>query len=254
VSSAQHPLIIAHRGASHDAPENTLASVNLAWEKGARAAEIDVHLSADGQVVVVHDFNTKKLYGRDREVKDQTLAELRELDAGRHKGKKWAGEPIPLLDEVLATVPKGRILVVEIKVGPEIIPELAKSYARSGLGPDQIVMISFNWDSAEEAKKAFPDYRVYALSSFKKDKQTGEWTPTVENLIERALAIGVDGLNVKAIDAVDVSFIAKVKSAGLEAYVYTVNDAEKAGQLKRAGIDGITTDRPRWLAKKLKRY
>ena len=76
---SQDCLIIGHRGASYDAPENTLASVNLAWAKGAAAAEIDVHLSADGQVVVVHDFNTKKLYGRDREVKDQTYAELLEL-------------------------------------------------------------------------------------------------------------------------------------------------------------------------------
>ncbi len=138
----QECLIIGHRGASYDAPENTLASVNLAWAKGARAAEIDVHLSADDQVVVVHDFNTKKLFGRDREVKDQTYAELLELDAGRHKGEQWEGERIPLLDQVLATVPDGRMLVVEIKVGPEIIPELEKSFAQSGLGPDQIIITS----------------------------------------------------------------------------------------------------------------
>ena len=248
---AQECLIIGHRGASHDAPENTLASVNLAWEKGAKAAEIDVHLSSDDQVVVVHDFNTKKLFGRDREVKDQTLAELRELDAGLHKGRQWQGERIPLLDEVLATVPTGRILVVEIKVGPEIIPELEKSFARSGLGPDQIILISFNWESTAAARQAFPDHRVYALSSFKKNKETQIWEPSVEELIARAKEVGADGLSVKAIDTVDAAFIAKVKTAGLEAYVWTVDDPALARNLKSWGINGITTNRPQWLANQL---
>ncbi len=249
---AQECLIIGHRGASYDAPENTLASVNLAWERCVRAAEIDVHLSSDNQVVVLHDFNTKKLYGRDREVKDQTYAELLELDAGRHKGEQWEGERIPLLDEVLATVPDGRMLVVEIKAEPEIIPELEKSFAKSGLGPDQIVMISFNWESTAAAKKAFPDHNVYALSSFKKNKETQVWEPSAEDLIERAKEVGADGLSVKAIEMVDAAFIEKVKEAGLEAYVWTVDDPRKAMSLKRSGIDGITTNRPQWLAEELK--
>ena len=249
----QECLIIGHRGASYDAPENTLASVNLAWAKGARAAEIDVHLSADDQVVVVHDFNTKKLFGRDREVKDQTYAELLELDAGRHKGEQWEGERIPLLDEVLATVPDGRMLVVEIKVGPEIIPELQKSFAQSGLGPDQIIIISFNWETTAAAKQTFPDHRVYALSSFKKNKETQIWEPSVEDLIERAKEVGADGLNVKAIRTVDAAFIAKVKEADLEAYVWTVDDPVVAMRLKCGGIDGITTNRPQWLAEELKK-
>ena len=250
---AQECLIIGHRGASYDAPENTLASVNLAWEQGVRAAEIDIHLSSDDRIVVLHDFNTEKLYGRDREVKDQTYAELRELDAGIHKGEQWAGERIPLLDEVLATVPAGRILVIEIKVGPEIIPELEKSLARSGLGPDQIILISFNWESTTAAKQTFPDHRVYALSSFKKNKETEVWEPSVEDLIVRAKEVGADGLNVKAVEVVDAAFIAEVKEAGLEAYVWTVDDPVVAMKLKCAGIDGITTNRPQWLAEELKK-
>jgi glycerophosphoryl diester phosphodiesterase len=250
---AQECLIIAHRGASYDAPENTLASVNLAWERGVQAVEIDVHLSSDNQIVVIHDFDTKKLYGRDRKVKDQTYAELRELDAGIHKGAQWAGEPIPLLDEVLATVPDGRILVIEIKVGPEIIPELEKSLARSGLGPDQIVIISFNWETTAAAKQAFPDHRVYPLSSFKKNKETQVLEPSVEELIARAKKVGADGLNVKALENVDACFIAKVKEAGLEAYVWTVDDPVLARNLKCSGIDGITTNRPQWLAEQLKK-
>ena len=75
----------------------------------------------------------------------------------------------------------------------------------------------------------------------------------MEELIERAKEVGADGLNVKAIDAVDAAFIAKVKEAGLEAYVWTVDDPVVAMRLKCGGIDGITTNRPQWLAEELKK-
>ena len=242
-------LFIAHRGASYDAPENTLASIKLAWEKEAPAVEFDIHLSKDGQIVVLHDFNTLKLYGRDREVKDQTVEELRQLDAGGHKGEQWKGEKIPLLDQVLSTVPEGRKVVVEIKIGPEIIPELKKAFTKSGLGPEQIVIISFNWDSVAAAKKAFPGHKVYALSSFKKNKETDAWEPSMEELIERAKGVGADGISVKAIDAIiDEDSIAEVHRNGLEFYVWTVDDPALARRLKNAGVDGITTNRPQWLA------
>src|SRR5262245_65624278 len=96
--------IIAHRGASHDAPENTLAAVRLAWEQGADAVEVDVQLSKDGKLVVIHDDNTKRSGGFARKVRAQTLDELRRLDVGRWKGKRWAGEKIPTLDVVLEAV------------------------------------------------------------------------------------------------------------------------------------------------------
>jgi glycerophosphoryl diester phosphodiesterase len=87
VPSRSHAVeIIGHRGASHDAPENTLASINLAWKQRADASETDVHLTKDGEVVVIHDFNTRRVGGRNRKVVEQTLAELKELDIGRWKG------------------------------------------------------------------------------------------------------------------------------------------------------------------------
>jgi len=135
--------IIAHRGASHDAPENTLESVKLGWEQGADAVEIDVYLSKDGYIVVHHDGTTKKLAGVDRNVVDQTLAELQQLDVGAWKGDKWKGVRIPKLADVLATIPEGRRLFVEVKCGPEIVPDLAKAFKRSGKKPKQLVVISF---------------------------------------------------------------------------------------------------------------
>ena len=120
ISGCSRPVeIIAHRGASYLAPENTMSSVLLGWEKQADV-EVDVHLSEDGHVVVIHDASTKHITGMDLEVKGTTLEELRELDFGSHKGPEFTGERIPLLSEVLATIPPGRKLYVEIKCGKEI--------------------------------------------------------------------------------------------------------------------------------------
>lgn len=94
-------LIIAHRGESFDAPENTLAAIELAWKRGARAVEIDVHLSKDNHVVVFHDFNTKRLSGVNKNVRSQTLQQLRALDVGSWKGVHWKGEQIPEINDVL---------------------------------------------------------------------------------------------------------------------------------------------------------
>src|SRR5215218_7394628 len=81
--------IVGHRGASFDAPENTLASVKLAWEQKADAAEFDVFLSKDGKIVVIHDANTKRVAGVDKPVVQQTLEELRTLDVGKWKNPKF---------------------------------------------------------------------------------------------------------------------------------------------------------------------
>src|SRR5262249_38764427 len=97
--------IIAHRGASHDAPENTLAAMRLAWAQGADAIECDVHLARDGELVVVHDPDARRTTGVALEVARASVAELQQLDAGRWKDARFAGEKIPTLDEVLALVP-----------------------------------------------------------------------------------------------------------------------------------------------------
>src|SRR3954447_14069494 len=102
--------IIGHRGASHDAPENTLASFRLGWAQGADANELDIRLTRDAQVVVFHDVTTRRITGLDLPVAAQTLAQLQALDAGGWKDAAWAGEKIPALADVFATVPEGKRL------------------------------------------------------------------------------------------------------------------------------------------------
>ena len=117
-------IIIAHRGESYEAPENTIASINLAWERGADAVEIDVQLSKDDEIVVIHDTDTFRTGRRDKNIRDQTLEELQQLDVGVYKGKAYKNEKIPTISQVLDTIPEGKKLFVEIKCGKEIIPPL----------------------------------------------------------------------------------------------------------------------------------
>ena len=244
--------IIAHRGASYDAPENTLESVKLGWEQGADAVEIDVYLSKDGYIVVHHDGTTKKLAGVDRNVVDQTLAELQQLDVGAWKGDKWKGVRIPKLADVLATIPEGRRLFVEVKCGPEIVPDLAKAFKRSGKAPEQLVVISFNYEVVKQAKARFPKIPCFYLSSFEQDKETGKPKPSAEELIAKAKAAKLDGLNVSYKGLAYEPFIKKVQAAGLELFTWTVNSPPEARRLARLGINGITTDRPGWLRQRMK--
>ena len=244
--------IIAHRGASYDAPENTLAAVKLGWEQAKDGVEIDIHLSKDGKIVVIHDPDTKRIAGVDRKVTDQTLSELRALDAGKWKGTPWIGERIPTLEEVLATVTDGKRLFIEIKCGPEVLPELKRVIGASRKKPEQLVIIAFSYEVAKRAKADLPAIQTYWLYDWKKDKDTGaEFTP--EEIIAKATAAGVDGIDVSFKGPVDAVFVRKAKSAGLKVYVWTVDDPDVAKELVAAGVDGITTNRPRWLHERLDR-
>ena len=190
--------IIAHRGASHDAPENTLASVNLAWKRNADAVEIDVFLSKDGKIVAIHDKTTKRYGGPDRTVASQTFAELRKLDVGTWKNKKWAGERIPTLVEVLKTIPKGKRLFIEIKSGPEIIPQLKRDLKAAGKTAAQTAVIAFSYETIAAVKRALPRLKAYWVVKLKRSHKTGNWLPTPATLIRKTTAARLDGVDLSA--------------------------------------------------------
>lgn len=245
-----NPILIAHRGASQEAPENTLAGVRLGWEQGAEAVEVDVQQSRDGHIMVIHDAHTRRTAGRNRRVRAQTLVELRGLDAGRWKHRRWAGEKIPMLSEVLDLIPEGRRLFVEIKCGPESVPEFVEAVRRSGKLPGQVVPIGFNLVTMKLVKWALPRCEVCWVQGFRRNWRGG-WTPTAEKLIERARAAGLDGLDLGARGPVNEAFTEKVHAAGLKLYIWTVDAPIKARKLAAAGVDGLTTNRPGWLRERL---
>ncbi len=243
--------IIAHRGASHDAPENTLASFRLGWEQKADADELDIYLTQDGRIVVIHDADTKRTTGVGGAISNRTLKELRTLDAGSWKGPRWKGEKLPTLDEALATIPEGRRMFIEIKCGPEVLPILEPALRASGKRPEQLVLIGFSYATMKEARKRFPQLPIYWLVGYDGQKGTGKPSET-EMLIRKARAAKFDGLDLDFKFPIDPEFVSKVKAAGLRLYVWTVDDAAVARRLTAAGVDGITTNRPGWLRDRLK--
>lgn len=249
---AQTVELTAHRGESADAPENTLASFNLAWERGVKSCELDVHMSKDGKLVVSHDGDTKRITGVDKKIKESDWSELRDLDAGKFKGEKWAGERLPLLGEMLATIPDGARCFIEVKTGPEIMPKLIETIRASGKTNKQLVIISFQANTIAEAKRQLPELKAYYLAAFKEDKETKKVTPTADELIAKAKELRADGLDLSANAVIDAAFVRKVKDAGLELYVWTVDDAATARRLVEAGVDGITTNKAQWLERELK--
>ena len=237
--------IVGHRGASADAPENTLASFKLGYQQNADADELDIHLTKDGKIVVIHDYDTKRVGGVDKKVLEQTFDEIRAINVGAFG--KWAGkgfvEKVPTLDEVLALIPTGKKLLIEIKVHQEILPALAETLKRATVKPEQTIIITFYLEVAEAAKKMFPDRKVYWLHGYAKDKKTGKF-PELDDVIAKAKRAGVDGVDLEHHFPLDAAAIKKIKSAGLECHVWTLDDLAKARELIKAGVDSITTNRP----------
>lgn len=239
--------LIAHRGASYDAPENTLASIALGWERCADV-EVDVHLSKDQRIVVIHDDSTERTAAADLKVREADFQELYELDVGSFKATHFAGERIPLLADVLPTIPPGRKLYVEIKCGQEILPLLQSLLLESGK-MSQIVIIGFDLETVAASKKLI-DVPTYWLKGTEKVKDTEQWIPHDPNLIQIAKDHGLDGLDVHYA-GVTKEFARAVKAADLPLYIWTVDDPEEAARLVKLGVDGITTNCPEWLRAQL---
>jgi len=233
---------VGHRGASYLAPENTLASIQLAWELGADAAECDVMLTADGKVVLFHDKNTKNLCGVNLSVKESTWDELSSLVVIPRETNlpEYNGETIPLLQDVLATIPEDRMLVIEIKTGPEILPSL-KQVISEHWKQGNISFIAFDFETIKQAKKLYPKVPCYYLSSFKADLNK-HFKAVVENHLD-----GVDLQHA----IIDRNLVERCHASGLDVWCWTVNDPETARKMQQMGVSAVTTDRPAWLKKSL---
>jgi glycerophosphoryl diester phosphodiesterase len=243
--------IIAHRGSSFLAPENTLFAAQLAWQEGADAVEGDFRLSKDGHIICIHDASLKRIAGIDHLVADCTLDELRTFDVGLWKGEQFAGLCIPTLKELLATVPAGKRFFVEVKCGPDILDPLASVIEECHLSPQQICLICLQPGIVQRIKERIPQCPAYWVVDFKQIT-TDSWAPGIDDVLLLAQGIAVDGLDLMATGPLDVGFVKRAKAAGQSLCVWTVDDPSLGRHIIGLGIQSITTNRPGWLRNQLR--
>lgn len=256
-SISQGQLIVAHRGASQDAPENTLAAFLLAWEQKADAIEGDFYLTVDEQIVAIHDRSTKRTTGIDLPVCDCPIDQLQELDAGSWKSPKFSGECIPTIEQVVASIPDNKIFVLEIKDSPRIVPHLARRFKEdpdfAALIPKRLKIISFSADVIRACKEQIPEATALWLTSFK--NQDGRIRPSIDEILKTLEECKADGLDCNASPHIDVSFVEKLRKARAdrpyEFHVWTVDDPAIAIRFSSLGVDSITTNRPAMILQEL---
>ncbi|WP_173915474.1 glycerophosphodiester phosphodiesterase [Halobacillus sp. Marseille-Q1614] len=232
-------LNIAHRGASGYAPENTIAAFDKAVEMKADMFEVDVQMSKDGELVLIHDTTLDRTTDGSGNVGDFTYEELQKLDAGSWFGEEFAGEKIPTLGEVLDKY-RGKIgILIELKspaLYPGIEEKVAEELKARNLDKpenDKIIVQSFNHESVQKVHELLPSMPLGVL--------LGNTEVTDEQLSEFASYAEYFNPN-KAM--ITKEFVDRLHSFDLQTQPYTVRDQASADYLLKAGVDGIITDFP----------
>jgi glycerophosphoryl diester phosphodiesterase len=225
--------VIAHRGASAAAPENTLAAFGLARALGADGVELDVHLSADGEPVVIHDYRLERTTDGRGLVGERSLAALRRLDAGRWFGDAFAGQRIPTLVEALAAL-AGLRVIVEIKNGPIYYPGIAARVAAvvRDVGGDRVTVSSFDHPVLREVRSAAGDLETAVL-----------FAARPVDPVRLARDAGAAVLHPQWA-FVTADLVAGAHAAGLRVEAWTVDEPCWLRQLAAVGLDGVMTNHP----------
>ena len=235
------PLVIAHRGDSAHRPENTLAAFAGALELGASAVELDIQLTRDGHVVVIHDVNLERTTSGRGDVRQLTLAEVRAVSAGYPDrfGSQWAGERVPTLAEVLALLRDRARAMVEIKTESVTADETGGVEAhavaevrRAGMA-DRVALISFDQRAILRVRQLAPEIsrgRIFGRTS-------------ADEVIAEARAADCEVVLPHKSQLSD-ALAARVHAAGIELATWVVDEPEELRELARFGLYGVGSNRP----------
>jgi glycerophosphoryl diester phosphodiesterase len=228
-------FVYAHRGASAEAPENTLAAFRRALDAGADGIELDVHLASDGVPVVIHDDRLERTTDGSGAVAALRAAQLQSLDAGSWFGPHFAGEPLPTLEEAL------RLLAGRLRINLEV------KEARAGLAvldllqafpTAEVVLSSFDHALLAALRRTAPDLPLAVLQA------TGNW----RRALARAAALRACAFH-PHVDLVSRPLLAACRQRQLPVFAWTVDDVGQARALARAGVAGVFSNDPaglRW--------
>ncbi len=246
---------IAHRGARYVAPENTLVAIKAAIARDADFVEVDVQRSKDGRLVLVHDTNLRRTTNIERvfpkkksyAVRDTTWKQIKQLDAGKWKSKKYAGTRIPSLKQAVRLVQRNRTgIMIELK-SPKRYPGIEQEvstalrqvdgYLGRAVRDEQLIIQSFDFDAAHTFKQIEPRVHVALLG-----------TPAVTDLPD--LARWADEISSRH-RTVDADYVAAVHALGMDSSVWTVDTVENMNASLDKGVDAVVTNRPTMLGRVL---
>jgi glycerophosphoryl diester phosphodiesterase len=164
---------------------------------------------------------------------------------GAWKSDRFRGERIPTMQQVLAIVPPGKKIFIEIKGQSGIVPKLRAALLESPLSLDQAVVISFHESVIAQCKQQMPPVKAYWLTGYKQDDATGAWAPCTEDVLRTLHRSGADGLDTQGNrHVVDQAFVQQLRARGLGFHVWTIDEPADAEHFRRLGVDSITTNRP----------
>ena len=238
LSDLPKPAIIAHRGASAYAPENTLAAFKLALQQGADAIELDAKLSADGQVVVIHDQTVDRTTPAIGRVRDHIMADLHKMDAGSHFDIAFKGEPIPSLEEVIKAV--GQLTYINIELtnyaSPfDDLPGKVAALVKQHRLTQRVLFSSFNIVSLMRIHRIMPEAPLGLLLAH------GRWGFINRSVLGKL--VNYQSLHPSLNDA-NPHLVRAAHDKGRKVLVYTVNKEYEIQRLFQDGVDGIFTDDP----------
>lgn len=228
--------LIAHRGASGHAPENTMAAFTLAAAMGAAAFELDVHLCRDGEPAVIHDDDLKRVAGRKVRVRDLSWAELSQIDVGSWFDKKFSAERVPRLRQILELSSGRQTVHVELKAGSRVYPGIEGAVLElieSLKAWDWTVISSFDHKALARARELNKRVRLGYLRGL----------TSVKTALRETSQLSAESLHISLRQAAS-SEIHAAHAQGLKVLVYTVNTAKDMERLEHMGVDGVFSNYP----------
>lgn len=235
----QKMVNVAHRGASGHAPENTMSAFQKGFEMKADYIEIDVQMTKDGELVVIHDTTVDRTTDGTGKVRDLTFEEIRQLDAGSWYGEAFTGEKVPTFEEVIDAF-RGKVgILIELK-SPELYPGMEKKIADAlmernmhGSNNGKVILQSFNHESMKKSKELLPNLPHGVLAG-------AGWKNVTEEQLAQFAAYA-DYFN-PTMSIVTDELVSEVHEAGMKIYPYTSRTQEQALRLFDLKVDGIITD------------
>ena len=233
-----HPVLFAHRGASVHAPENTLPAFELALQQGADGVELDVKLTADGHVIVIHDPTVDRTTNGHGRVRDLALADFRKLDAGSYFSEIYRGAKVPLLEEVFEAIGKRCVINVELTnyatPRDQLVERVCELVKRHTL-QDRILFSSFFPSNLKTAARLLPDVPRGLLAM---PGWLGTWARSFGFMFGEYQALHPH------ISDASAPQVARVHKLNRRVHVWTANTPVEVTKLIGWGVDGLFTDDP----------